>query len=391
MPLAHIIKLSLFFGHKMINLLTCCLLGLQLQTYPPAFSVPVYNSIEDWSAAELTTDSAPSPGSGSPVSPIFGGFAFSNSGSGEDWSAWDKIEQSPESDFLFKSELLDSPDLSAIPIMSPGLNTNPATTTGLDDVVFGREGINDTRPLFQTPLNLNNNTMQSQQTQSSAPGTRMSLPTPIEAPSSTTTTQTATQERRYPARSGLKRKSSNDSDSTSPSSPRSSCSPPPPQRRHTSASSASPVHKDESSHNNNKLPALGPKKTAHNMIEKRYRTNLNDKIAALRDSVPALRVMVHRLEQNPNGGVGNANDMDVMEEIKAEAGLDPNEDVDLGGLTPAHKLNKATILSKATEYIALLERKNRALAKENTSLRNRVEGFEMLVMSRSGQQRSVWN
>lgn len=27
-----------------------------------------------------------------------------------------------------------------------------------------------------------------------------------------------------------------------------------------------------------------PKKTAHNMIEKRYRTNLNDKIAALRDS-----------------------------------------------------------------------------------------------------------
>lgn len=127
------------------------------------------------------------------------------------------------------------------------------------------------------------------------------------------------------------------------------------------------------------------------MIEKRYRTNLNDKIAALRDSVPALRVMVHRLEQNPNGGVGNANDMDVMEEIKAEAGLDPNEDVDLGGLTPAHKLNKATILSKATEYIALLERKNRALAKENTSLRNRVEGFEMLVMSRSGQQRSVWN
>lgn len=267
--------------------------------------------------------------------------------------------------------------------MSPGLNTtNPAT--GLDDVVFGREGINDTRPLFQSPLNLN--TMQSQQPQS-ASGPRMGLNTPTEPSTASTTTQ----ERRYPARSGLKRKSSNDSDSTSPSSPRSSCSPPPPQRRHTSASSASPVHKDESSSSShNKLPALGPKKTAHNMIEKRYRTNLNDKIAALRDSVPALRVMVHRLEQNPNAA-GNANDMDVMEEIKAEAGLDPNEDVDLGGLTPAHKLNKATILSKATEYIALLERKNRALAKENTSLRNRVEGFEMLVMSRSGQQRPLWN
>lgn len=93
--------------------------------------------------------------------------------------------------------------------------------------------------------------------------------------------------------------------------------------------------------------------------------------------------MVHRLENaDHNDGV------DVMDEIKAEAGLDPEDD--LGGLTPAHKLNKATILSKATEYIAHLERKNRALAKENTSLRNRVEGFEMLVMSRTGQ-RSVWN
>ena len=35
------------------------------------------------------------------------------------------------------------------------------------------------------------------------------------------------------------------------------------------------------------------KKTAHSMIKKRYRTNLNDKIAALRDSVPSLRVMSH--------------------------------------------------------------------------------------------------
>jgi hypothetical protein len=63
------------------------------------------------------------------------------------------------------------------------------------------------------------------------------------------------------------------------------------------------------------------KKTAHNMIEKRYRTNLNDKIAALRDSVPALRVMRKR---NSRG-----------EEIEE----------DLQGLTPAHKLNKVRIFS----------------------------------------------
>lgn len=63
------------------------------------------------------------------------------------------------------------------------------------------------------------------------------------------------------------------------------------------------------------------KKTAHNMIEKRYRTNLNDKIAALRDSVPSLRIM----SKNARG----------------EDTIDDRED--LQGLTPAHKLNKATV------------------------------------------------
>jgi len=59
-----------------------------------------------------------------------------------------------------------------------------------------------------------------------------------------------------------------------------------------------------------------PKKTAHNMIEKRYRTNLNDKIAALRDSVPSLRVVTKK----------NSRGQEIQE--------------DLQGLTPAHKLNK---------------------------------------------------
>jgi hypothetical protein len=109
------------------------------------------------------------------------------------------------------------------------------------------------------------------------------------------------------------------------------------------------------------------------MIEKRYRTNLNDKIAALRDSVPALRVMVHRLEQ------------------PCVEGMEEDGDEDLGGLAPAHKLNKATILSKATEYIAHLERKNKSLVQENGQLRNRMEGFQMMVMSRDqGPPAGVW-
>jgi hypothetical protein len=73
------------------------------------------------------------------------------------------------------------------------------------------------------------------------------------------------------------------------------------------------------------------KKTAHNMIEKRYRTNINDKIAALRDSVPSLRIM-----------------------CKSARGEDTTEDrEELHGLTPAHKLNKATVCSISLLCIAL--------------------------------------
>ncbi|KAI1758084.1 helix-loop-helix DNA-binding domain-containing protein [Xylaria castorea] len=101
------------------------------------------------------------------------------------------------------------------------------------------------------------------------------------------------------------------------------------------------------------------KKTAHNMIEKRYRTNLNDKIAALRDSVPSLRIM-----------------------SKSARGEDTTEDrEELHGLTPAHKLNKATVLSKATEYIRHLEKRNSRLMDDNAAMQQRIAAFEKLFMS----------
>lgn len=85
-------------------------------------------------------------------------------------------------------------------------------------------------------------------------------------------------------------------------------------------------------------------KRSHTIIEKRYRNNLNQKITALRESVPSLR----------------AN----------------NEVVDLGGLVPASKLNKATVLSKAIEYIQYLEKRNSSLEKENLHLRRRTNHVE---------------
>ncbi|KAJ6788362.1 hypothetical protein PWT90_02898 [Aphanocladium album] len=101
------------------------------------------------------------------------------------------------------------------------------------------------------------------------------------------------------------------------------------------------------------------KKTAHNMIEKRYRTNINDKIAALRDSVPSLRIM-----------------------SKSARGEDTTQDrEELHGLTPAHKLNKATVLSKATEYIRHLEKRNTRLLDENNAMQARIAAFEKLFMA----------
>jgi hypothetical protein len=54
---------------------------------------------------------------------------------------------------------------------------------------------------------------------------------------------------------------------------------------------------------------------------------------------------------------------------------------DLEGLTPAHKLNKATVLSKATEYIRHLEKRNKRLADEVTTLKTRLESYEKMAIS----------
>ncbi|KAK7753529.1 Clr6 histone deacetylase associated PHD protein-2 Cph2 [Diatrype stigma] len=164
-------------------------------------------------------------------------------------------------------------------------------------------------------------------------------------------------------------------------SPRSESSPDSANGRHKSSSISSPEGHSQSSKSNGRKRKSSAgsddddeddedghpvKKTAHNMIEKRYRTNLNDKIAALRDSVPSLRIM-----------------------SKSARGEDTTEDrEELQGLTPAHKLNKATlnsdvtqVLSKATEYIRHLEKRNLRLVDENSAMQQRINAFEKLFMA----------
>lgn len=125
------------------------------------------------------------------------------------------------------------------------------------------------------------------------------------------------------------------------------------------------------------------------MIEKRYRTNINEKIAALRDAVPSLRLMVQRMEREGQAGLiagsgllgtGESILMDDADMSTLEA-----EQHFLGGLAPAHKLNKATVLSKATEYIAHLERNNAALSREVGQLRHRLTDTEMVLMQQQHQ------
>ena len=78
---------------------------------------------------------------------------------------------------------------------------------------------------------------------------------------------------------------------------------------------------------------------SHSIVEKRYRTNLNDKIADLRKSIPSLQG-------------------DTLNTVEAER------------LSAAPKHNKSTVLTKAIEYIHHLEQRNAYLESANVGLRS---------------------
>ncbi|KAL3230037.1 putative transcription factor HMS1 [Nakaseomyces bracarensis] len=91
------------------------------------------------------------------------------------------------------------------------------------------------------------------------------------------------------------------------------------------------------------------KRALHSIVEKKYRTNINDRLTELKQTVPTIRFTYKSISNIP---------------------LTEDDHRQLNGMEPAKKLNKATILHKATEYIRFLEQENSALKIQNAQLQN---------------------
>jgi hypothetical protein len=284
-----------------------------------------------------------------------------NFGTCEDWMRWDDPSDealSPTSDLFpeFKLEPT-SPSMGGLELQGSGIGNGNITD---ECAVFGEDPTNE-EPLFQTPGSLITPPFTEVPPREGLYSTPLSWTRPSLERQLNSYSGILTPQEESKLRNIAMPPQSQQQQQQYPASPDSSPSPEPSENngRKRKSSVEDDDEEDSPPPTNGRHPPV--KKTAHNMIEKRYRTNLNEKIAALRDSVPSLRVMS---KKNSRG-----------EEIHE----------DLQGLTPAHKLNKATVLSKATEYIAHLEKRNKHLVKENAALKSRVDAFEILVMSRQPQ------
>ncbi|KAK4147578.1 uncharacterized protein C8A04DRAFT_34272 [Dichotomopilus funicola] len=99
-------------------------------------------------------------------------------------------------------------------------------------------------------------------------------------------------------------------------------------------------------------------RAAHNNIERKYRTNLKDRILELQNAVPALRV---------------SQDKDGDDDEETHPGNPP-------------KISKSMVLTKATEYIRDLERRNKDLVEDQRELVRRLQVVEQLLSSVAQQQ-----
>ncbi|KAJ8109886.1 hypothetical protein ONZ43_g6015 [Nemania bipapillata] len=133
-------------------------------------------------------------------------------------------------------------------------------------------------------------------------------------------------------------------------SPSDSTSNTPEPKPRTTVARPAPLSRKNSSETGEKIKEKpkNSERAAHNDIERKYRTNLKDKIAELRDAIPSLRAIPE--DDDPNSPAGSS-----------------------------RTAPKGTVLTKATEYIHQLERRNRSVAQKNEELARRLQAFEQLV------------
>ncbi|KAK4042381.1 hypothetical protein C8A01DRAFT_44631 [Parachaetomium inaequale] len=133
-------------------------------------------------------------------------------------------------------------------------------------------------------------------------------------------------------------------------------SPPHPSGAQHRPGPPNPPKKQGSVSEKDKEKAKAGERTAHNDIERKYRTNLKDKISELRDAVPALRTI-------------SENDIEDEETQPSRTA----------------NVSKGTVLTKATEYIHLLERRNKQIEQEHRELSRRLQAFEQLLNATARQ------
>lgn len=105
-------------------------------------------------------------------------------------------------------------------------------------------------------------------------------------------------------------------------------------------------------------------KAAHNIIEKRYRTNLNDKIDALCDMLPNLA----KYKSTHQGG---GHDEDEYDNINNDSG------------SKGQKINKAVVLSEAADYIRELEERIKKHDDRMAKMQIRLDVFKALAATKS--------
>lgn len=135
-------------------------------------------------------------------------------------------------------------------------------------------------------------------------------------------------------------------------------------------------------------------KSAHNVIEQRYRNKINDKFKALQDSVPTLRIVTARKQKRATSANASAHDEDFDSEHSDDDigySCGDNDLVDLEGLEPARKLNKGTILAKSIEYIKFLELKNDRMTHEHQQLLIKARMLGLVVDQSSLEQDNLPN